>query len=121
VSRCRPGALADAHETRDGRIDCDFAQPLIRLAPDLYRDEWLGMEWAETVQAFDSSTLDGCLSLFPWGRFRRRKSAVKLDALLDVRGSILTRVDVTGGQVHDVNLLDERLLEARAFSLLDRG
>ncbi len=79
------------------------------------------MELSETVYAFDSTTIDLCLSLFPWGKFRRHKSAVKLHTLLDVRGSIPTNVYVTGGQVHDVNLLDELLLEAGAFYLLDRG
>ena len=76
---------------------------------------------SETVYALDSTTIDLCLSLFPWGQFRRRKSAVKLHTLLDLRGSIPTNVYVTGGQVHDVNILDELLLEAGAFYLLDRG
>lgn len=79
------------------------------------------MEFSETVYAFDSTTIDLSLSLFPWGKFRRRKSAVKLRTLLDVRGSIPTSVYVTGGQVHNVNLLDELRLEAGAFYLLDRG
>jgi transposase len=113
--------LADANETRDWRIYRDFAQQLIRLARGLYRQESFGVELSETVYAFDSTTIDLCLSLFPWGQFRRRKSAVKLHTLLDVRGSIPTNVYVTGGQVHDVNLLDELLLEAGAFYLLDRG
>ncbi len=113
--------LADANETRDWRIYADFARVLIRIARDLYRDEPLAVELSETVYAFDSTTIDLCLSLFPWGQFRRHKSAVKLHTLLDVRGSIPTSVYVTGGQVHDVNLLDELLLEAGAFYLLDRG
>lgn len=113
--------LADANEARDWRIYRDFAQLLMSRARDLYRDESLGVELGETVYAFDSTTIDLCLSLFPWGQFRRRKSAVKLHTLLDVRGSIPTHVYVTGGQVHDVNLLDELLLEAGAFYLLDRG
>ena len=79
------------------------------------------MEWSETVYALDSTTMDLGLSLFPWGQFRRRKSAVKLHTLLDLRGSIPTNVYGTGGQVHDVNILDERFLEAGAFYLLDRG
>ena len=120
-SRICRATLADANETRDWRIYRDFAQELIRTARDLYRDESFGVELAETVYAFDSTTIDLCLSLFPWGQFRRRKSAVKLHTLLDVRGSIPTSVYVTGGQVHDVNLLDELLLEAGAFYLLDRG
>jgi hypothetical protein len=113
--------LADANETRDWRIYADFAHELIRIARDLYRDESFGVELSETVYAFDSTTIDLCLSLFPWGQFRRRKSAVKLHTLLDVRGSIPTNVYVTGGQVHDVNLLDQLLLEAGAFYLVDRG
>jgi len=113
--------LAHANEVRDWRIYRDFAQELIRLARDLYRDESFGVDLSETVYAFDSTTIDLCLSLFPWGKFRRHKSAVKLHTLLDVRGSIPTSVYVTGGQVHDVNLLDELLLEPGAFYLLDRG
>ncbi len=113
--------LAHANEVRDWRIYRDFAQVLIGVARDLYRDELFGVELSETVYALDSTTIDLCLSLFPWGRFRRRKSAVKLHTLLDVRGSIPTNVYVTGGQVHDVNILDELLLEAGAFYLLDRA
>jgi uncharacterized protein DUF4372/DDE family transposase len=113
--------LAHANEVRDWRIYRDFAQELIRLARDLYRHEPFGVDLSETVYAFDSTTVDLCLSLFPWGKFRRHKSAVKLHTLLDVRGSIPTNVYVTGGQVHDVNLLDEVLLEPGAFYLLDRG
>jgi hypothetical protein len=113
--------LAHANEHRDWRIYAEFAQVLMGTARDLYRHEPLGVELSETVYAFDSTTIDLCLSLFPWGQFRRRKSAVKLHTLLDLRGSIPTNVYVTGGQVHDVNLLDELLLEAGAFYLLDRG
>ena len=113
--------LAHANEVRDWRIYRDFAQALIRLARDLYREESFGVDLSETVYAFDSTTIDLCLSLFPWGKFRRHKSAVKLHTLLDVRASIPTSVYVTGGQVHDVNLLDELLLEPGAFYLLDRG
>jgi hypothetical protein len=113
--------LAHANEVRDWRIYRDFAQVLMGIARDLYRDESFGVELSETVYAFDSTTIDLCLSLFPWGQLRRRKSAVKLHTLLDVRGSIPTSVYVTGGQVHDVNLLDELLLETGAFYLLDRG
>jgi hypothetical protein len=119
--RVSRATLADANETRDWRMYRDFAQVLIGMARDLYRDDSFGVELSETVYAFDSTTIDLCLSLFPWGQFRRRKSAVKLHTLLDVRGSVPTNVYVTGGQVHDVNLLDELLLEAGAFYLLDRG
>jgi len=113
--------LAHANEVRDWRIYRDFAQELIHLARDLYRQESFGVDLSETVYAFDSTTLDLCLSLFPWGKFRRHKSALKLHTLLDVRGSIPTGVYLTGGQVHDINLLDELLLEPGAFFLLDRG
>jgi len=113
--------LAHANEVRDWRIYADFAQVLIGIARDLYRDESFGVELCETVYAFDSTTIDLCLSLFPWGQFRRRKSAVKLHTLLDLRGSIPTSVYVTGGQVHDVNLLDQLVLEPGAFYLMDRG
>src|SRR6266568_341461 len=113
--------LAHANEVRNWRIYRDFAQVLMGIARDLYRDEPFCVELSETVYAFDSTTIDLCLSLFPWGQFRRHKSAVKLHTLLDVRGSIPASVYVTGGQVHDVNLLDELLLEAGAFYLLDRG
>src|SRR5437773_5763647 len=113
--------LAHANEHRDWRIYADFAQVLIAAARDLYRDEPFGVELSETVYALDSTTIDLCLSLFPWGKFRRHKSAVKLHTLLDLRGSIPTNVYVTGGQVHDVNILDQLLPEAGAFYLLDRG
>ena len=119
--RVSRSTLADANEVRDWRIYRDFAQVLIGMARDLYRDESFGVELSETVYAFDSTTVDLCLSLFPWAQFRRRKSAVKLHTLLDVRGSIPTSVYVTGGQVHDVNLLDQLLLEVGAFYLLDRA
>ncbi len=113
--------LAHANEHRDWRIYADFAQILIATARDLYRNEPFGVELSETVYALDSTTIDLCLALFPWGKFRRHKSAVKLHTLLDLRGSIPANVYVTGGPVHDVNLLDQLLPEAGAFYLLDRG
>ena len=113
--------LAHANEHRDWRIYADFAQGLIRTARDLYHHEPLGVELDETVYAFDSTTIDLCLTLFPWAQFRRRKSAVKVHTLWDLRGSIPTNVYVTGGQVHDVNLLDQLLLEVGACYLMDRG
>jgi Domain of unknown function (DUF4372)/Transposase DDE domain len=113
--------LAHANEHRDWRIYADFAQILIATARDLYRDEPFGVELSQTVYACDSTTIDLCLTLFPCGKFRRHKSAVKLHTLLDLRGSIPTNVYVTGGQVNDVNLLDQLLLEAGSFYLLDRG
>jgi len=119
--RVSRSTLADANELRDWRLYRDFAQVLISMARDLYRDETFAVDLSQTVYAFDSTTIDLCLSLFPWAQFRRRKSAVKLHTLLDLRGSIPTNVYVTGGQVHDVNLLDQLLLEVGAFYLMDRG
>jgi len=113
--------LANANQQRDWRIYADFARVLIAQARALYRHEPFGVELDQTVYAFDSTTVDLCLSLFPWAQFRRRKSAVKLHTLLDLRGNIPTAVYVTGGQVNDVNLLDQVALEAGAFYLLDRG
>jgi hypothetical protein len=119
--RVSRSTLADANELRDWRLYRDFAQVLISMARDLYRDETFAVDLSQTVYAFDSTTIDLCLSLFPWAQFRRRKSAVKRHTLLDLRGSIPTNVYVTGGQVHDVNLLDQLLLEVGAFYLMDRG
>lgn len=113
--------LAHANEYRDWRIYADFARILIATARDLYKNEPFGVELSETVYALDSTTIDLCLALFPWGKFRRHKSAVKLHTLLDLRGRIPTNVYVTGGQVHDVNILDQLLPETGAFYLLDRG
>jgi Domain of unknown function (DUF4372)/Transposase DDE domain len=113
--------LAHANQQRDWRIYADFARLLIAQARALYQHDPFAVELDQTVYVFDSTTVDLCLSLFPWAQFRRRKSAVKLHTLLDLRGNIPTAVYVTGGQVHDVNLLDELALEAGAFYLLDRG
>jgi hypothetical protein len=113
--------LAHANEHRDWRIFADFAHLLITHARALYRDESFGLELAETVYALDSTTIDLCLSLFPWAQFRRHKSAVKLHTLLDLRGSIPASVYVTGGQITDNRVLDQLLPEAGAFYLLDRG
>ncbi len=113
--------LAHANQQRDWRIYADFAQILIRTARELYQDEPFGVELDETVYAFDSTTVDLCLALFPWAQFRRHRSAVKLHTLLDLRGNIPTAIYVTGGQVNDVRLLDQLVLEAGAFYLLDRG
>ena len=113
--------LANANQQRDWRIYADFARVLIAQARALYQHEPFGVELDQTVYAFDSTTVDLCLSLFPWAQFRRRKSAVKLHTLLDLRGNIPTAVYVTGGRVNDVNLLDELALEAGALYLLDRG
>jgi transposase len=113
--------LAHANQQRDWRIYADFARILIARARALYQHEPFGVELDETVYAFDSTTIDLCLSLFPWAQFRRHKNAVKLHTLLDLRGNIPTAVYVTGGQVNDMKLLDQLLPEAGAFYLLDRG
>ncbi len=113
--------LAHANRKRDWRIYADFAASLIRQARGLYRNEPFGVELSSSVYAFDSTTIDLCLSLFPWAQFRKHKSAVKLHTLLDVRGSIPANVYVTSGRVHDVNLLDQLVPEAGAFYLVDRA
>jgi len=119
--RISRNTLAHANERRDWRIYADFARVLIAQARALYQHEPLGVELEQTVYAFDSTTVDLCLSLFPWAQFRRHKSAVKLHTLLDLRGNIPANVYVTGGQVNDVKLLDQLAPEAGAFYLLDRG
>jgi hypothetical protein len=106
---------------RDWRIYADFAHGLIHEARNLYRNEPFGLELDQTVYALDATTIDLCLSLFPWAQFRRHKSAVKLHTLLDLRGSIPTVVIVTGGQIHEVNILDQLIWEAGAIYLMDRG
>jgi len=114
--------LADANESRDWRIYADFAQVLIQEARELYRnDNDFSLELDEMVYALDSTTIDLCLSLFPWAKFRKRKGAVKLHTLLDLRGSIPTFIEITDGLVHDVNILDLLLIESGSFYLMDRG
>jgi hypothetical protein len=113
--------LANANQVRDWRIYADFAHGLIHEARNLYRNEPFGLELDQTVYALDATTIDLCLSLFPWAQFRRHKSAVKLHTLLDLRGSIPTVVIVTGGQIHEVNILDQLIWEAGAIYLMDRG
>jgi hypothetical protein len=119
--RVSRSTLADANESRDWRIYADFAQVLIHIARDLYRDEPFGVELDETVYALDSSTIDLCLSLFPWARFRKTKGAVKLHTLLDLRGNIPVFIEITDGKVHDVNLLDVIIPEPGSFYIMDRG
>ena len=109
--------LAHANRERDWRIYADFAHGLIGQARALYHNEPFGIELSNSVYAFDSTTVDLCLSLFPWAQFRRHKSAVKIHTLLDLRGSIPINVYVTGGQVHDVNLLDQFTRERRHLRL----
>jgi transposase len=113
--------LRDANENRDWRIYADFAQVLISIARDLYVDEEFGVQLNETVYALDSSTIDLCLSLFPWARFRKTKGAIKLHTLLDLRGNIPTFISITEGKVHDVNILDELIPEPGALYIMDRA
>ncbi len=113
--------LADANEGRDWRIYADFAAVLIARARHLYRHEDLGLDLEQTVYAFDSTTIDLCLALFPWAKFRRRKGAVKLHTLLDLRGNIPCFVHVSDGKMNDVRALDLLVIEPGAFYVLDRG
>ena len=113
--------LADANEKRDWRIYAEFAQVLIRQARKLYAQDDFGVQLEETAYVFDSSTIDLCLSLFPWARFRRRKAAIKLHTLMDLRGNIPCFIRITEGKTHDVNVLDELVLEPGAFYIMDRG
>jgi len=113
--------LANANAYRDWRIYADFAQVLIRKARALYANEDFGMQLDREVYALDSTTIDLCLSLFPWAKFCRRKAAVKLHTLMDLKGSIPTFIRITDGKVHDVNFLDELILEPGATYIMDRG
>jgi len=113
--------LANANEKRDWRIFADFAQSLIQVARPLYADEDLGLQLDSTVYALDSTTIDLCLSVFPWARFRQTKAAVKLHTLLDLRGNIPTFIHISDGKLHDVNVLDLLLPEPGAFYVMDRG
>jgi hypothetical protein len=113
--------LADANESRDWRIYADFAHVLIRMARDLYAGDEFEVDLDEIVYALDASTIDLCLSLFPWARFRKTKGAVKLHTLLDLRGCIPTFISITDGKVHDVNILDQLIPEPGAFYVMDRG
>jgi hypothetical protein len=113
--------LADANRTHDWRIYADFAQVLIRRARRLYASEPLAVDLQQTVYALDSTTIDLCLSLFPWAKFRRRKGAVKLHTLLDLRGNIPCFIHISTGKVHDVNVLDQLPIEPGAFYVMDRG
>jgi transposase len=113
--------LARANRSRDWRIYHDLAQMLIARARRLYADESFGVELAQTVYALDSTTIDLCLSLFPWARFRSTKAAIKLHTLLDLRGPIPTMISISDGKQADVNVLDELILEPGAFYVMDRG
>ena len=113
--------LADANESHDWRIYADFAQVLIGAARPLYAHDPIGVELAHSLYALDSTTIDLCVALFPWAKFRQHKAAVKLHPLLDLHGNIPTFIGIADGKVHDVNILDEIFLEAGAFYVMDRG
>ena len=113
--------LAHANEVRDWRIYRDFAQVLIRNARELYLNDPLAVQLDQTAYALDSTIIDLCLSLFPWAKFRKRKAAVKLHTLLDLRASIPTTVIITAGTVHDVNIMDQLFWEPGAIYVMDRG
>jgi hypothetical protein len=120
-SPVRRSTLADANEVRDWRIYAELAERLMVQARKLYANESLGFELGAAAYALDSTTIDLCLSLFPWAHFRSTKSAVKMHALLDLHGSIPAFVRVTTGDMHDVNLLDEIAFEPGAYYIFDRG
>jgi len=113
--------LADANESRDWRIYADFAQTLIAIARPLYAHDPIGVELQESLYALDSTTIDLCISLFPWAKFRQHKAAVKVHTLLDLHGNIPSFIRITPGKTSDVNILDEFLPEAGAFYVFDRG
>ena len=113
--------LADANERRDWRIFQDFGQVLIGSAQRLYQSESIAIELKQTLYAFDSTTIDLCLSLFPWAEFRKAKAAVKIHTLIDLRGPIPTWIAITTGKVHDVRMLDEMPVTKDAFYAMDKG
>lgn len=119
--RVARSTLADANDAHDWRIYADFAQVLIRIARPLHVSDPIGVDLDQSVYALDSTTIDLCLSLFPWAKFRKQKAAVKMHTLLDLHGNIPTFISITAGKVHDVNILDEILPEAGAFYVMDRG
>ena len=120
-SRVSRSTLADANESRDWRIYADFAQSLIAIARRLYATEPFGVDLKDTVYALDASTIDLCLSAFPWAPFRSTKAAIKLHTLLDLRGNIPSFLHISDGKLHDVNVLDLLLPEPGAFYIMDRG
>ena len=113
--------LANANSVRDWHIYADFAQSLISIARPLYVDEAFGVDLKESVYALDATTIDLCLSVFPWAPFRSTKAAVKLHTLLDLRGNIPSFIHISDGKMHDVNILDQLIPEAGAFYIMDRG
>ena len=120
-SKVARSTLAEANEKRDWRIYADLAQSLIQTARRLYANEDLGLELNNTVYALDATTIDLCLSVFPWAQFRRTKAAIKLHTLLDLRGNIPSFIHISDGKLHDVNVLDILLPEPGAFYIMDRG
>ncbi len=115
-------ALADANENRDWRIYADFAQVLIHIARALYRDDEFRVELDQTIYALDSTTIDLCLSLFPWAHFRKHKGAIKLHTLLDLRGNLPSFIKITDGKVHDAEgILDDLIPEPGSYYIMDRG
>jgi len=119
--RVSRSTLADANEKHDWHIFADFAQILIQRARDLYADDPFGVELQNSVYALDSTTIDLCLGMFPWARFREQKGAVKVHTLIDLHGNIPVFVRITDGKVHDVNILDQLIPEAGAYYVMDRG
>jgi hypothetical protein len=111
--------LANANKVRDWRIYADLAHSLIQIARRLYTKDSFGLELENTVYALDATTIDLCLSMFPWANFRRNKGAIKLHTLLDLRGNIPTFIHISDGKLHDVNILDVLHLEAGAFYIMD--
>src|SRR2546425_3051983 len=120
-SKIKRSTLADANELRDWRIYADVARVLIGIARPLYASDPIGVELDQSLYALDSTTIDLCLSLFPWAKFRKHKAAVKMHTLLDLHGNIPTFISITDGKVHDVNILDEILPETGAIYVMDRG
>jgi transposase len=120
-SRVARSTLADANESRDWRIFADFAHVLIRIARPLCAADPIGVDLDQSLYALDSTTIDLCLALFPWAKFRKHKAAVKMHTLLDLHGNIPTFIRITDGKAHDVNILDEIFPEAGAFYVMDRG
>src|SRR5437762_4410746 len=117
----RRSTLADANERRDWRIYADFARTLIDIARPLYADTDLGLDLAATAYALDATTIDLCLSMFPWARFRKTKGAIKLHTMIEIHSSIPVFINITHGKVHEVNVLDILTPEPGSFLVMDRG
>jgi hypothetical protein len=120
-ARVSRSTLAEANEKRDWRIYADFSQSLIQTARKLYINDDLGVDLDNTVYALDASTIDLCLSVFPWARFRTTKAAIKLHTLLDLRGNIPSFIHISDGKLHEVNVLDLLIPEPGSFYIMDRG